>query len=97
MIPADPGGDGTAAVELGPSDVQAMTKMMTQLKSDQCADPVTEADLRAGPGAARPRAGDKGHPKAFTPPHAKRKLPPKPSARRPLMGNHKLLWDGTLS
>lgn len=60
VLPADPGGDGTATVKLGPSDTKAMTKMMTRLKSDPSADPVTGADLGAGPGAGKTTNGDKG-------------------------------------
>lgn len=60
VLPADSGGDGTASVTLGSSDTAALTKMMSRLKSDPAADPVTGADLGAGPGAGRTTKGDKG-------------------------------------
>src|SRR3712207_2989907 len=60
VLPADPGGDGTASVTLGASDTAALTKMMTRLKSDPSADPMTGADLGAGPGAGKTTAGDMG-------------------------------------
>jgi Mn-containing catalase len=60
VLPADPGGDGTASVNMGPSDSAALTKMMTRLRSSQATDPVTGADLGAGPGAGRTTNGDMG-------------------------------------
>jgi len=60
VLPADPGGDGTASVTLGASDTNALNKMMTRLKSDPSADPITGADLGAGPGAGRTTNGDMG-------------------------------------
>jgi len=60
VLPADPGGDGTASVKLGASDTAALNKMMLRLKSDPSADPMTGADLGAGPGAGRTTGGDKG-------------------------------------
>jgi len=60
VLPADSGGDGSASVNLGPSDTAALQKMMARLKSDPSADPTTGADLGAGPGAGRTKAGDKG-------------------------------------
>lgn len=60
VLPADPGGDGTASVNLGPADTAAMSKMMTRLKSDPSKDPITGADLGAGPGAGRTTDGDMG-------------------------------------
>jgi Mn-containing catalase len=60
VMPADDGGDGTASVILGPVDTAAMTKMMMRLKSDTSSDPVTGADLGAGPGAGRTSNGDFG-------------------------------------
>jgi Mn-containing catalase len=60
VLPADPGGDGTASVKLGPSDAAAMAKMVTRLKSDPSSDPVTGSDLGAGPGAGKTTNGDMG-------------------------------------
>lgn len=60
VLPADQGGDGTATVTLGPSDTAALTRMMTRLKSNTGSDPLTGADLGAGPGAGRTSNGDKG-------------------------------------
>jgi Mn-containing catalase len=60
VMPADDGGDGTASVVLGASDTAAMTKMMLRLKSDPGSEPVTGADLGAGPGAGRTSRGDFG-------------------------------------
>ncbi len=51
VLPADSGGDGTAAVKLGASDARAMAKMEARLKSDTASDPMTGSDLGAGPGA----------------------------------------------
>ena len=60
VLPADSSGDGSASVNLGPSDTAALQKMMVRLKSDPAADPTTGADLGAGPGAGRTKTGDKG-------------------------------------
>lgn len=60
VLPADSGGEGTASVKLGGSDTSALTKMMTRLKSDAGSNPVTGADLGAGPGAGKTTNGDKG-------------------------------------
>ncbi|MFN3946318.1 MAG: manganese catalase family protein [Allosphingosinicella sp.] len=60
VLPADPGGDGTASVGLGPSDAGALQMMTARLKSDPDADPMTGADLGAGPGAGRTSKGDQG-------------------------------------
>jgi Mn-containing catalase len=60
VLPADPGGDGTASVKLGPVDTAAMGKMMARLKSDPSRDPITGADLGAGPGAGKTTNGDMG-------------------------------------
>jgi Mn-containing catalase len=60
VLPADPGGDGTATVKLGPSDTKALNNMMLRLKSDPGADALTGADLGAGPGAGRTSDGDMG-------------------------------------
>ncbi|MEA1014307.1 manganese catalase family protein [Sphingosinicella sp. LY1275] len=60
VLPADADGDGTASVTLGTSDAGAMAKMVTRLKSDLSADPVTGSDLGAGPGAGKTTNGDMG-------------------------------------
>jgi Mn-containing catalase len=60
MLPADPGGDGTASVTLARGDAAALGAMTARLASDPKADPVTGADLGAGPGAGRTTEGDKG-------------------------------------
>lgn len=60
VLPADEGGDGTATVKLGAADTAAMKSMMFRLKSDPSSDPVTGADLGAGPGAGRTTNGDQG-------------------------------------
>ncbi|UYY58214.1 manganese catalase family protein [Sphingomonas sp. S2-65] len=46
-------GDGKASVELSSSDMAALGKMATRLKSDVTKDPTTGTDLGAGPGAGR--------------------------------------------
>jgi len=51
-LPID-GGDGKASVELNSSDMAALSKMATRLKSDVTKDPTTGTDLGAGPGAGR--------------------------------------------
>lgn len=60
VLPADQNGDGSASVKLGASDMAAVERMMTRVQSDPGADPVTGADLGAGPGAGRTSHGDKG-------------------------------------
>lgn len=45
------GGDGTASVKLGGSDMAAVTKLALRTKSAQSGDPTTGVDLGAGPGA----------------------------------------------
>ncbi len=60
VLPADEGGDGSASVKLGASDTAAMQKMMFRLKSDPSSDPLTGADLGAGPGAGKTTNGDLG-------------------------------------
>jgi Mn-containing catalase len=52
VMPID-GRDGTATVELGSSDMAALTQLATRLKSDTTRDPTTGTDLGAGPGAGR--------------------------------------------
>jgi Mn-containing catalase len=59
VLPAD-SGDGSASVNLGPSDTAALQKMMVRLKSDPSGDPTTGADLGAGPGAGKTKSGDRG-------------------------------------
>jgi Mn-containing catalase len=59
VMPADDG-DGQASVSLGSTDEAVATKMMKRTKSDYTADPLTGADLGAGPGAGRTTKGDKG-------------------------------------
>lgn len=58
-IPMD-GGDGTAAVSLGKADVAALTQLAARTMSDPDANPVTGADLGAGPGAGRTSDEDQG-------------------------------------
>ena len=60
VLPADEGGDGTASVELGAADTAAMQGMMLRLKSDPGSDPLTGADLGAGPGSGKTTEADKG-------------------------------------
>jgi manganese catalase len=60
VLPADSGGDGTASVQLGPQDSAAAEKMMFRLKSDPSSNPLTGADLGAGPGAGRTTDADHG-------------------------------------
>ena len=59
VMPVD-GGDGQATVSLGSADESVATKMMQRTKSDYTSDPLTGADLGAGPGAGRTTKGDKG-------------------------------------
>jgi Mn-containing catalase len=58
-LPID-GGDGTATVELDSADEAVATKMAKRTMSDPSGDPLTGADLGAGPGAGRTTKGDKG-------------------------------------
>ena len=58
-MPID-GGDGLATVKLDRSDASAADKMAARGKSDPTADPVTGADIGAGPGAGRTASGDQG-------------------------------------
>jgi Mn-containing catalase len=58
-LPVDEG-DGTASVELGSHDLALAQKMMARTQSDLSGDPLTGADLGAGPGAGRTTKGDKG-------------------------------------
>lgn len=65
VLPADAGGDGTASVTLDASDSAALDKMKRRLKSDPSTNPVTGADLGAGPGAGRTTNGDMGASKSI--------------------------------
>lgn len=58
-IPMD-GGDGTATVALGKADVAALTQLAARTMSDPDTNPVTGADLGAGPGAGRTSDEDQG-------------------------------------
>jgi Mn-containing catalase len=60
VLPADDGGDGTASVVLGPVETAAMEKMAIRLKSDPASNPMTGADLGAGPGAGKTTDNDFG-------------------------------------
>ena len=51
--PALDGGDGTATVKLAKDDKKVAEAMAKRTKSDPASDPVTGADLGAGPGAGR--------------------------------------------
>jgi len=59
VMPAD-GGDGQANVTLASEDAAVATRMLKRTMSDPSGDPVTGADLGAGPGAGRTTNGDKG-------------------------------------
>jgi len=59
-IPADMEGDGLATVRLDSSDNKAAQQFMLRTKSDPTSDPLTGADLGAGPGAGKTTNGDKG-------------------------------------
>jgi Mn-containing catalase len=59
VMPAD-GGLGTASVELDGEDKAIVDKLATRTMSDPSSDPLTGADLGAGPGAGRTSNGDKG-------------------------------------
>jgi Mn-containing catalase len=57
-MPID-GGDGLATVQLQSDQRAALDQMMARNQSDPSADPVTGADLGAGPGAGRTREVDR--------------------------------------
>ncbi|MFW2828873.1 manganese catalase family protein [Sphingomonas sp. ID0503] len=59
-LPFDEGGDGTASVTLSGDEKDAYDRMTVRLASDPAADPLTGADLGAGPGAGLTTNGDKG-------------------------------------
>jgi Mn-containing catalase len=59
VMPVD-GGDGLATVALDSADEAVVTKLAARTKSDPSSDPVTGADLGAGPGAGRVSNGDQG-------------------------------------
>jgi Mn-containing catalase len=56
-MPID-GGDGLATVKLDADDRSVLDEMMARNASDPTADPITGADLGAGPGAGRTRELD---------------------------------------
>ena len=58
-MPID-GGDGIPSVTLDSADQTVATKMARRTMSDPSGDPLTGADLGAGPGAGRTTKGDKG-------------------------------------
>ena len=58
-MPAD-GGDGMATVQLDSKDMKVAVKMKERTMSDPSLDPMTGADLGAGPGAGRTKKGDMG-------------------------------------
>jgi len=59
VMPAD-GGDGMATVALDSADEEVAARMAKRTMSDPSGDPLTGADLGAGPGAGRTTKGDKG-------------------------------------
>jgi len=59
VMPAD-GGDGIATVALDDADKAMATKLAARTMSNPSGDPLTGADLGAGPGAGRTTKGDKG-------------------------------------
>jgi Mn-containing catalase len=59
VMPAD-GGTGMPTVELGSDDLKAFNKLSVRTMSDPSANPMTGADLGAGPGAGRTSNGDMG-------------------------------------
>lgn len=59
LAPAD-GSDGLATVDVGKKDRQVMEALAARTVSDPAADPVTGADLGAGPGAGRTSEADLG-------------------------------------
>lgn len=77
-MPID-GGAGTASVELGTTDAAVASKMMLRTKSDPTANPVTGADLGAGPGAGKVSDGDMGSAQSIhdAPAMAEASQPPK--------------------
>lgn len=58
-LPFD-GGDGTASVKLRHDDRAALEKLALRTMSNPASDPMTGADLGAGPGAGRTSGGDLG-------------------------------------
>ncbi|EQB12933.1 MAG: manganese catalase family protein [Novosphingobium lindaniclasticum] len=58
-LPVD-GGDGQASVGLTDAEKEAAALMLTRLQSDPNAEPITGADLGAGPGAGKVANGDFG-------------------------------------
>jgi Mn-containing catalase len=58
-LPVD-GGDGQASVGLSSLEMEMSAQMMARLKSDPNANPVTGADLGAGPGAGKTTDEDMG-------------------------------------
>lgn len=58
-LPVDGGSDGTPTVELTADELETVTAMGKRLAS-QPSDPLTGAELGAGPGAGRTGKGDKG-------------------------------------
>ena len=58
-MPID-GGDGTASVKLDKKDLKATERLAARTMSDPGSDPLTGADLGAGPGAGRTTNGDQG-------------------------------------
>jgi Mn-containing catalase len=59
VMPAD-GGDGLALVELDSADQAVVAKLARRTMSVPSSDPMTGADLGAGPGAGRTSNGDMG-------------------------------------
>ncbi|MDG4853757.1 MULTISPECIES: manganese catalase family protein [unclassified Mesorhizobium] len=59
VMPAD-GGDGMATVKLNAKDKKVAANLAERTLSDPASDPMTGADLGAGPGAGRTKNGDMG-------------------------------------
>lgn len=59
VMPVD-GGDGMASVKLATNDRKVALSMAERTLSNPTSDPMTGADLGAGPGAGRTKTGDKG-------------------------------------
>ncbi|WP_106639520.1 manganese catalase family protein [Allosphingosinicella vermicomposti] len=59
-LPFDGQGDGMATVDLRGGERDAVSQLMFRTKSDPVANPLTGADLGAGPGAGRTTNGDMG-------------------------------------
>lgn len=59
VMPADDG-DGKATVKLAAKDMKIVAKMAQRTQSDPSSDPMTGADIGAGPGAGRTKNGDMG-------------------------------------